>query len=53
MHNQYLNNDNIKPALLDMLDIIAGRDELPTDNNKEPLPLLDKNGNSNIKNRLY
>lgn len=50
MHNHIIDNDDIRPVILDLLDMLAGRDELPPDPNEEPLSLLDENGNSNIKN---
>ena len=50
MHNHILDNDDIRPAILDMLDIISGRDELPPDPNEKPLSLFDDKGNWNLEN---
>ncbi len=50
MHNHVLDGDDMKPALLDLLDIIAGRDERPPNPNEEPLSLFDENGNWNLEN---
>lgn len=48
-HNQCLDGDDLRAVLLDLLDMIAGRDELPPDPDEEPLPIFDKDGNLNLE----
>lgn len=42
MHNHCLDGYDLKPVLLDLLDMISGRDEIPPDPDEEPLPIFDK-----------
>lgn len=49
MHNHCLDGDDLKSVLLDLLDMISGRDELPPDPDEEPLPIFDKDGNLNLE----
>ncbi len=40
-----LGENNTLGPLLDLLDMLAGRDMLPPDPNEKPLTLIDENGN--------
>ena len=48
-HNYCMDGEDLRPVLLDLLDIIAGRNELPPDPNEEPLSPFDENGNWNLE----
>ena len=48
-HNQCLDGDDLRAVLLDLFDIIAGRDELPPNPDEEPLLIFDKDGNLNLE----